>query len=171
MAYMNQERKAIIAAELKKVMPKDWKYSLAVRHHSTIVLTISEAPVDLASMLQGRAINQYWLQNQFSGELLETFTRIKDALNTGNHDRSDSQSDYFDVGWYVTIRVGAYKRPFRFVPKASDPQPGSAAYEALRRKVEALEAKAALKEYWDGSASQSVMNDYASGNVVRIEAK
>lgn len=30
MAYMDQEKKAKIAAALKKVMPKDWKYSLSV---------------------------------------------------------------------------------------------------------------------------------------------
>jgi phenolic acid decarboxylase len=44
MAYVNQEKKAKI---LKKVMPKGWKYSLAVRNHSTIVCTIKSAPVDL----------------------------------------------------------------------------------------------------------------------------
>jgi hypothetical protein len=30
MAWMNQERKATLATGLKKVMPKGWKYSLAV---------------------------------------------------------------------------------------------------------------------------------------------
>ena len=47
MAHMNQEKKAKIAAALKQVVPAGWKYSLAVRHHSSIVMTISAAPVDL----------------------------------------------------------------------------------------------------------------------------
>ena len=47
MAHMNQEKKARIAAALKPVMPAGWKYSLAVRHSSTIVCTISEASFDL----------------------------------------------------------------------------------------------------------------------------
>jgi hypothetical protein len=35
MAWMNQKRKAALAAGLKRVLPKGWKYSLAVRDHST----------------------------------------------------------------------------------------------------------------------------------------
>ena len=47
MAYMNQEKKKIIASALKEVMPKDWKYSLSVEHHSVIHLNIKSAPFDL----------------------------------------------------------------------------------------------------------------------------
>ncbi len=49
MAWMNQERKAALAPGLKRVLPKGWKYPLAVRHHSTLVLTINEAPIDLVA--------------------------------------------------------------------------------------------------------------------------
>lgn len=134
MAWMSQEKKAQIAAELKKVMPRDWKYSLGVRHHSTIALTISAAPVDLMAIYNKRVaeswerrgdkhtpqtyaqVNKFHLDTQFSGELLETFQRIKVALNIGNHDRSDIQTDYFDVGWYVDIQIGRWDKPFRVIP-------------------------------------------------------
>jgi hypothetical protein len=33
-------------------------------------------------------------------------------LNTGNHDNSDSQTDYFDVGWYVDVKVGKWNKPY-----------------------------------------------------------
>jgi hypothetical protein len=33
-------------------------------------------------------------------------------MNVGNHDRSDIQSDYFDVGWYVDVNVGAWNQPY-----------------------------------------------------------
>lgn len=139
MAFMNQERKAQIAAELKKVMPRDWKYSLAIRHHSTIVLTIMTAPVDLMAIYNKRVaeswerrgdkytpstyaqINEYHLDTQFSGELLATFQRIKAALNTGNHDNSDMMTDYFDVGWYVDIHIGRWNKPFSVIPTSSQP--------------------------------------------------
>jgi hypothetical protein len=131
MAYMNQERKAKLAANLKKVMPKGWKYSLAVRNSSTIVCTISEAPADILGEMnrvakqerptqaaftgprteQYASVNEYWLDNQFD-TLLPTFKAICEALNDGNHDGSDPQSDYFDVGWYVDIGVGRWNRPF-----------------------------------------------------------
>lgn len=126
MAFMNQENKAKLAKEIAKVMPKNWKYTLAVRHHSTLVLTIRQADVDLIAenmVSQSRdkgevpyiSLNEYNLQGHYSGKLLKTFEAIKAAANVGNHDRSDVQSDYFDVGWYVDIRIGYYESPFRFV--------------------------------------------------------
>ena len=50
MAFMNHAKKRLIADALKKVVPKDWKYTLAVRHHSTIVMTIRSAPIYFMQM-------------------------------------------------------------------------------------------------------------------------
>ena len=122
MAWMNQERKTALAAGLKKIMPKGWKYSLAVRHHSTLVLTISEAPIDLVAQSlcsdeqkkRGYIdVNQYRIDGVFSGKLLKTFKAIRDAMMVGNHDNSDPMTDYFDVGWYIAINVGKWDKPFR----------------------------------------------------------
>lgn len=127
MAYMSQENKAKLKAEIAKVIPADWKWTLAVRHHSTLVLTIRQAPVDLighikvangGSVLRPKyiAVNEYALQHTFEGKLLKTFEKIKAAMNIGNHDRSDSQSDHFDVGWYIDIKVGEFEKPFVYAP-------------------------------------------------------
>ena len=142
MAYMTQENKKKIAAELKKVIPAGWRWSLAVQHHSALSLTIAAAPIDLLKMNTGSnnvgvgytSLHEYYLEREFSGELLSLFIAIKDAMNTGNHDRSDSQTDYFDVGWYININIGRWEknfvctatpeyaalwaRTFRFVPPA-----------------------------------------------------
>jgi hypothetical protein len=126
MAYMSQENKALLAVEIAKVMPTGWKYSLKVRHHSTLVLTIRQADVDLIKenmVSQTRdggkipyiSLNEHNLQGHYSGKLLKIFESIKGAMMVGNHDRSDIQSDYFDVGWYVDINIGNYESPFRFV--------------------------------------------------------
>lgn len=142
MAYVSKEKKAKIAAALKQVVPAGWKYSLAVHNHSQIVLTIQAAPVDIIeayvnfaaarcvlkgdnfernNLLQHAArvatdrnldVNEYWLENQFTGELLEVFNKIRDALNTDNFDNSDVYTDYFHVGHYVGIRVGRWDKPF-----------------------------------------------------------
>lgn len=130
MAYVDQNKKARIAAALKPVMPKDWKWSLAVQNHSTIVLTISQAPVDLLAEYtrvgnerrrygdsshirpDHADVNHYHLDGAFDGELLETFRKIVTALNTDNHNRSDSQTDYFDVGHYVKVQLGRWNKPF-----------------------------------------------------------
>lgn len=121
MAYMNQERKSILAAALKKVVPTGWKYTLAVRHHSTIVMTITEAPVDLIAEINASgqprdavghtSINPYRFDKAF-GPSLPTIKAIFAALNTGNHDNSDVMTDYFDVGWYVDVNIGRWDKPF-----------------------------------------------------------
>lgn len=126
MAYMSQENKAKLAAEIEKVMPTDWKYTLAVRHKSTLVLTIRQAPVDLISEnlvcasrpepSSCRSLNEYNLQGEYSDKLLKIFENIKGAMMVGNHDNSDVQSDYFDVGWYIDINIGDCDSPFRFKP-------------------------------------------------------
>ena len=131
MAYMSQEHKARIRQELKKVMPKSWKWTLRVRHHSTIVLTIRKAPVDLLQMVRERMlanpesarfaesvkeyhqVNEYFLEREFSGATLEVFKKAKAALNLDNFDKSDIMTDYFHVGHYTDINVGEFGKPFQ----------------------------------------------------------
>lgn len=125
MAWMNQEKKAKIAEQLKAILPRPWKWSLRVRHHSTLILTITAGPVDL---LAGKikwhndeardhsSVNPYWFREHFAGEALEVVTRIMAAMNLNNHDRSDIQTDYFDVGHYVEVRVGEYGKPYAVLP-------------------------------------------------------
>jgi hypothetical protein len=137
---MDQAKKAKIAEALKRVVPEGWKYHLSVKNHSGIQFTLAAAPVDLIGHIQaaraktarpgdpfgrvgledGRGyvdVNQYFLERQFEEPLLTVFKRIVDALNTGNHDRSRVQSDYFDVGHYVDISIGRWDKPFVITSK------------------------------------------------------
>jgi|SRR5271157_5546320 len=132
MAYIDQQRKGILEVEIKKVVPANWKYTLKIRHHSTLVITIRQADVDLIGKnicaprhVGGRpeylSLNEHNLQGEYTDKLLKIFEGIKGAMMIGNHDRSDIQSDYFDVGWYIDIQIGEYKSPFKFVPAKSEP--------------------------------------------------
>jgi hypothetical protein len=57
--------------------------------------------------------NPYHFRDHCTDECVaDVFGKIFDALNLENHDHSDIQSDYFDVGHYVELRIGAWKRPF-----------------------------------------------------------
>ena len=136
MAYMSQEKKKEIAAELKKVVPKGWKYRLGVRHHSTLVMVIRSAPVDLVDehnravyinnpgyepdehgvVGRGRLAKDNFSINTYVPpqmvESNEVFKKILKTLNTGNYDNSDIQSDYFDYGFFVDLKVGAWDKPF-----------------------------------------------------------
>ena len=124
MAYITQEQKKEIAAKLKKIIPSTWKYSLSILHHSKLVLKISQGDFTIFNTdkevsykeVSYLGLNVYHLKNHFSlpanNHLYYLFERILGAMNTGNHDNSDIQSDYFDVGWYTDIKIGQYDKPF-----------------------------------------------------------
>jgi hypothetical protein len=139
MAYMSQEKKAKIAPVVKAICKKyGVKASLAVRHHSTLVLNITQGPIDfvenyietdkqkpyakymdedqIAYIRKNRAldVNPYWYQEHFSGKALKFLKEVLTAMNDGNHDRSDIQTDYFDVGWYVDVNIGKWNKPYAF---------------------------------------------------------
>lgn len=148
MAYMSQEKKAKIAAELKAIVPKSWKYTLSVHHHSTICFNLASSPVDFLGALDKGAAEHYEQRGQpipehtctklgycdlnpyhwrdylryLGSKELHILGRIFDALNDGNHDRSDLQSDYFDVGWYVNFHIGKWDKHYVCTAAASDPK-------------------------------------------------
>jgi hypothetical protein len=139
MAYMNQERKAVIAAALKPILAKyGVKGTLSVRSHMTICLNIKSGKIDfienyiatdknksyakymsedqIASIRRNNAldVNPYWFQDHFSGVaktfLTEAFAALKGA---GWYDRSDVQTDYFDTAYYVDVNIGQYDKPYQ----------------------------------------------------------
>lgn len=132
MAYMSQEKKKQIAAKLKVALKgSGLKYSLGVHHHSTLVMKIKSGPVDFiqnyretiqskpqyARFMESQAphymrLNDFWYREQFTGKALALLSVIVPILNDGNHDRSDIQSDYFDVGWYLNVSIGEFQKPY-----------------------------------------------------------
>ena len=135
MAYVSQELKAKLAPELRAICKKyKVKASVAVRHHSTLVLNISQGEIDFMGnynkicgakpreahlpfnpATKSIDVNTYWYQEQFDGRALKFLQEIMAVMNRGNHDRSDIQSDYFDVGWYVDVNIGRWDKPYALV--------------------------------------------------------
>lgn len=130
MAFMNQERKAMLAKEVAKVVPAGWKYSLSVRNHSTIVMTISEAPLRLSRNEKSESVNPYHVEKYYGKD--HPLVAIVAALNVGNHDRSDIMTDYFDVGWYVDVNLGRWDKPFKSTLDPSKHESGYS-YEDLSK--------------------------------------
>lgn len=127
MAYYSQERKAKIAPQIKAILKKySVKGSLSVDNHSTVVLTIRSGKLDFIENFNTTGLNRpggsvarnyigvnpYHYTSHFSGECLDFLTEVMSVLNEGNHDNSDIQSDYFDVGWYVDINIGKWNKPY-----------------------------------------------------------
>ena len=131
MAYMSQEKKSKIAPVVKKILTKyGVKGSLAVRNHSTLVLNIKSGDIDFiknyndtvgeraggfrtgSAAVDHVSVNPFWYHEHFSGKAKSFLTDIMVAMNDGNHDNSDIQSDYFDVGWYVDVNIGKWNKPY-----------------------------------------------------------
>jgi hypothetical protein len=133
MAYMNQERKAERAPAIKAILKKyNVKGSLAVRNHMTLVLNLKSGSIDFIAnsnrvcgadfyqVARGftpndsgySQINPYHFQNHYDGTALSFLKEVFEVLNSGNHDHSDIQSDYFNVGWYVDVNIGAWNKPY-----------------------------------------------------------
>ena len=122
MAYMNQEKKAKLAPAIKAVLKKyNMKGSIAVRNYSTLVVNIKSGKLDILANAKKNGlnanddyidVNTYWIDSHYTGEVKNFLLELKDAMMTGNHDRSDSQTDYFDVGWYIDINVGNWNKPY-----------------------------------------------------------
>jgi len=130
MAYMNQERKSKINGTIKSILKNyGLKGSLSVHHHSTLVLTIKAGSIDFLGNHKAMInlslkpfygnladtyiqVNPYYLDDAFSGKALEVMKKLKTAMFTGNYDNSDIMTDYFDVGWYVSINIGKWDKPY-----------------------------------------------------------
>jgi hypothetical protein len=133
MAYFNQERKAKIAPKIKAILAKyKVKGSLAVRNHMTLCLNLKSGSIDfiansnkvcsnnhyqVASGFKPSTsgydqVNPYHFKDHYDGKALAFMQEVFAAMNDGNHDRSDIQSDYFDVGWYVDVNIGKWDKQY-----------------------------------------------------------
>ena len=136
MAYMSQERKAKIAPAIKAILKKyNVKASLSVRNHMSLCLNIKSGSIDFIGnsnrvcgndfyqVARGFApntsgyesINPYHFKDHYDGDAKAFLTEVLEAMNDGNWDKSDIQSDYFNVGWYVDVNIGKWNTPYVLV--------------------------------------------------------
>lgn len=140
MAYMNQEKKKTLSPQIKAVL-KRWnvKASIGVRNHSTLVVNISQGPLDFKAQYESIEppkyysedesknwyecrknkssinVNTYYIDNYWTGDCKVFLQELKDAMDYGNHDRSDTQTDYYDVGWYTNINIGKWEKLYKLI--------------------------------------------------------
>lgn len=134
MAYMNQEKKAKIAAKIKPILAKyGVKGSLSVRNHSTVVLTLKSGKIDFIGNLNKVCgsnpyqvdrgfrpvtngctdVNQYWYQDHHDGKAKKFLDEIFPALKSADwYDESDAMTDYFNTAYYVDVNVGKWNKPY-----------------------------------------------------------
>ncbi len=138
MAYVTKELKAKVQKELKAIMPKSCKWSLSGTGKGRLSLNIWAADTDLIAivnqhnqMLHERHgwiipekplthcdLNYKYGDKKYFGKKWDAILeKAWAAMNAGNWDRSDAMVDYFDVGWYCEINLGAWDRPFEVIGK------------------------------------------------------
>jgi hypothetical protein len=136
MAYMNQTKKATIAATLKPILAKyGVKGSLRTTNHS-ITLTLRSGKIDFIGDMVARFtaqgityavtpdqkvapkdyhfdIHQYWYHEHYTGMSKAFIAEALVALKAASwYDRSDAQVDYFDTAYYINLKVGEWDNPY-----------------------------------------------------------
>ena len=61
---------------------------------------------------QSLDVNPYHYRDHFSGRARKFLIEVMSIMNDGNLDKSDSQTDYFNVGWYVDVNIGRWNKPY-----------------------------------------------------------
>ena len=133
MAFVSQEMKAELAPKIKAICKKyGVKASIAVRHHSTLVLNIKSSKIDFITNFnetiaqrdptgnkhinQARTeiqVNTSWAHEHFTGKAAKFFAEVIPAMKGPKFfDHSDAQTDYFHVSHYIDINVGQWNKPF-----------------------------------------------------------
>lgn len=132
MAYVSQERKRELVAKCKPILKKyGVSATFGVRNHSTFVCKIRSGKLDFIGNYNARQsdnarlrshehepvtkyidVNVYHYRDHFTGDCKKFLEELISAMNTGNHNRSDIQTDYFDVGWYLDVNIGKWDKPY-----------------------------------------------------------
>ena len=133
MAYISAEDVKAIRVALKKEFGKDFKFSVTRDHHSGVRIAIMsgvanfyDGELDTVCKYNGQVnkftgyeqLNNYHLH--FYGAYEELFTKINEIAHTAPglaggktyYCNDDTQSDYFDRAYYVSIHVGKWDKPY-----------------------------------------------------------
>lgn len=131
MAHITKEEVKAIREQLKKAFPT-YKFSIKNAHHSEVIISLMKSDLDLENDIvethyskevseyikngidKGHFnINYYYLDRNWKGKSLDTFSKVYEiAKSQGWYDKSDSQADYFDTAYYISINVGQWDKPY-----------------------------------------------------------
>ena len=120
MAYVSQDDKETLAPAIKAVLKKyKVKASIAVRHHSTLVVNIKEGevPFNPASHYQ---VNEYHYENHYANNptLVSFLSELLSAMKGPEYYNNDnSMIDYYERSHYTDINFGKWDQPYKFISK------------------------------------------------------
>ena len=138
MAYVSQELKSKLSPTIKAICKKyKVKASVAVRHHSTLVLNVKSGKIDFIENYiktdadkvaankmspdtiahirknQSLDVNTYWAHEHYSGKARQFLTEMISAMKGPEFfDHTDAQTDYFHCSHYIDINIGKWDKPY-----------------------------------------------------------
>ena len=119
MAYINSESVKQMRNQIKEMYPskQGWKFSITRENYSNVRCVILSAPIELRidNSKTNEGVNHFYIETRYNGEndkATEVLKNINQILNTDNFDESDSMTDYFHVGHYISISIGDWNKPF-----------------------------------------------------------
>ena len=115
-AFISQDMKKELMPDIKKVLKKyNVKATARIEGLQKLVVCLKQGSIDF----NADAIRNEWTEGKdihschsiqshrgFNGKAKQFLVELFQAMNHGNHDNSDVQTDYFDVGWYTGVEIG-----------------------------------------------------------------
>ena len=113
MAYVSQAKKQELAVGIKAVLKKyKMKGSIAVRHHSTLVVNLQSGPIDFDHN-DFTSVNVYWIDSHYTGVAKDFLNELLMAMKGPEwFDKSDAMTNYFYVSHYTDINVGKWNKDY-----------------------------------------------------------
>lgn len=120
-----------VRQNLKETFP-DCKFSVSIERFSggqAMDVVLLEAPFevfrrDCEYRLTGDGylqVNHYWIDenNVLTMMAKAVLKKVVKIANLWNWDNSDSQTDYFDVNYWLQLSIGRWNRPFKNTQEAT----------------------------------------------------
>lgn len=116
-AYVNNEKTKQVRTDLKEKYP-EFKFSVQKKNYSSVDVAILAGPIHLTDKEDGyEQINHYYIDSHYEDkpEVRDFLLGVYDIINKGNHDNSDIMTDYFDVGFYISLSIGDWDKPYQVI--------------------------------------------------------
>lgn len=119
MAYVNNETKQKIQAALKPVFKKYGIKATVAKgsYNSSLVVNVSAGDIDFGTDYQ--QVNIYWIDDNHTGKAKDFLNEVlREIKRAGEwYDESDSQIDYFNTAFYISINIGRWDKPYVYNKK------------------------------------------------------
>lgn len=119
MAYVNNKTKQKIQAALKPVFKKYGIKATVAKgsYGSSLVVNVAAGDIDFGTDYQ--QVNIYWIDDNHTGKAKDFLNEVlREIKRAGEwYDESDSQIDYFNTAFYISINIGRWDKPYVYNKK------------------------------------------------------